>query len=144
LTGNHIATAIAIVAVMIATMQWWNSRQQLVLNLFEKRFQVFLDVRRVASEAQQGAQIASKGLTNEIFARGRFLFGRELVKQLERLHALVSDLESGRATAAIDIRDHFDKITPLFDPYLKMPQRGRFFLFDLLLTFARSPKISGV
>ena len=39
---NFLATAIALLAVVIAGMQWWNSREQLVLNLFEKRFQVFM------------------------------------------------------------------------------------------------------
>lgn len=120
---NILASAIALLAVVIALMQWSNSRQQLVLNLFEKRFQVFLDVRRVASEALQNGRIDSKGLTNEIFARGRFLFGGELVKQLKHLHALASELEAGRTSAAIEINSHFEEITPLFDPYLKMSQR---------------------
>ena len=118
-----IATAIAIVAVAIAAAQWWNTRQQLVLNLFEKRFQVFLDVRKIASEARQLGRINSTGLTNEIFARGRFLFGPELVKELERLHSLVSELEAGSATTATEITNHFDRIAPMFEPYLKMPQQ---------------------
>lgn len=120
---NIVAPAIAFLAVVIATMQWWNTRQQLILNLFEKRFQVFLDVRRIASEAIQLGRIDSKGLTNELFARGQFLFGGDLVKELKRLHALVSELETGRSGAAIEISNHFDQMVPLFDPYLKMPQR---------------------
>jgi hypothetical protein len=103
--------------------QWWNTRQQLVLNLFEKRFQVFLDVRKIASEARQLGKINSTGLTNEIIARGRFLFGPELVKELEHLHSLVSELEAGSATTATEIANHFDKIAPMFEPYLKMPQQ---------------------
>ncbi len=118
-----VASAIALVAVAIAGMQWWNSRQQLILNLFEKRFQVFLDVRKIASEAIQLGKVTSTGLANEVFARGRFLFGAELVKELEQLHSLVGELEAGRASAAMEISNHFDKITPLFEPYLKMPQR---------------------
>jgi hypothetical protein len=35
----------------------------------------------------------------------------------------VSELESGRKEAAIEISNHFDKMVPLFDPYLKMRQR---------------------
>jgi hypothetical protein len=120
---NIIAPAIALLAVVIAGMQWWNSRQQLILNLFEKRFQVFLDVRKIASEALQLGKVTSRSLTNEVFARGRFLFGAELVKELERLHSLVGELEAGRASAAMEISNHFDKITPLFEPYLKMSQR---------------------
>ena len=84
--ANMIATAIAFVAVAIAAAQWWNTRQQLVLNLFEKRFQVFLDVRKIASEALQNGRIDSTGLINEILARGRFLFGPELVEELKRLY----------------------------------------------------------
>jgi hypothetical protein len=120
---NVVAPAIAFLAVVIAGMHWWSGRQQFVLNLFEKRFQVFIDVRKIASEALQLGRIDSKGLTNEIFARGRFLFSGDLVKQLERLHSLVSELEAGRPEAAIEISNHFDQMVPLFDPYLKMPQR---------------------
>lgn len=118
-----LASAIALLAVVIAGMQWWNSRQQLILNLFEKRFAVFLDVRKVASEAGQLGKVTSLGLAQEIFARGRFLFGPELVKELQHLHALVGQLASGRAGAVIDISEHFDRIAPMFEPYLKMPQR---------------------
>src|SRR6516165_2659794 len=108
--------------------QWWNTRQQLVLNLFEKRFQVFLDVRKIASEALQNGRIDSTGLINEILARGRFLFGPELVEELKRLYSLVSVLETEptaekQTTAAIEIRKQFEKITPMFEPYLKMPQQ---------------------
>jgi hypothetical protein len=120
---NFVASAIALVAVVIAAMQWWNTRQQFILNLFEKRFQVFMDVRKIASEAIQLGRIDSKGLANEMFARGQFLFGGELVTELQRLHSLVSELESGRKEAAIEISNHFDKMVPLFDPYLKMRQR---------------------
>jgi hypothetical protein len=126
--ANMIATAIAFVAVAIAAAQWWNTRQQLVLNLFEKRFQVFLDVRKIASEALQNGRIDSTGLINEILARGRFLFGPELVEELKRLYSLVSELETEttaekQTTAAIEIRKQFEKITPMFEPYLKMPQQ---------------------
>jgi hypothetical protein len=82
-----------------------------------------MDVRRIASEALQVGKIESRGMTNEIFARGRFLFGPELVKELEHLHSLTSELESGRTSAAAEISNHFDKIIPLFEPYLKMSQR---------------------
>jgi|SRR6516162_8712765 hypothetical protein len=119
---SFLATAIALLAVVIAGMQWWNSRQQLILNLFEKRFQVFMDVRKVASEAIQFNKV-TPGLSNEVFARDRFLFGPELVKELERLHSLVAELEAGRLGAAGDISGHFDKMGPLFEPYLKMQQR---------------------
>lgn len=94
---NYIATAIALLAAVIAAMQWWNSRQQFVYNLFEKRFAVYKEVRTVASEAIQLGRINSKGLTNEIYASGRFLFGDDLEKALARLHELASELEGGQS-----------------------------------------------
>jgi hypothetical protein len=117
------APAIALLAVAIAGMQWWNSRQQLVLNLFEKRFQVFMDVRKLASEVLQLGRVESKGLINEIVARARFLFGPKLNAELDKLGKLVLELEAGRSTAATEIMDRFQQMTPLFDPYLKMAQR---------------------
>jgi len=119
---NLMATAIAFLAAVIAAMQWWNTRQQFVLNLFEKRFQVFMDVRKIAGEAIQLGSI-QKGLINEVFARAQFLFGPELVDELRHLHELVSELEAGRTAAATEISNHFYKMLPLFDPYMKMPQR---------------------
>jgi hypothetical protein len=118
-----VAPAIAFLAVAIAGMQWWNNRQQLVLNLFEKRFQVFMDVRKLASEVLQVGRVQSKGLINEIVARARFLFGDELNAELDKLGRLLSELEAGRPSAAIEVMDQFKQITPLFDPYLKMAQR---------------------
>jgi hypothetical protein len=120
---SFLASAIALLAVVIAGMQWWNSRQQLVLSLFEKRFQVFMDVRKLASEVLQLGRVESKGLINEIVARGQFLFDPELVTELDELGKLISELEAGRSSATIKIMDHFKQITPQFDPYLKMAQR---------------------
>jgi hypothetical protein len=120
---NWLALAIAFFAVVIAAAQWWSGRQQLAINLFDKRFAVYMDVRKIASEALQLGKIESRGLVNEIFARGRFLFDPELVKELEHLYRLVGALEVGQKGAAMDITNHCDRITPLFNPYLKMDQQ---------------------
>ena len=50
------------------------------------------------------------------------------MEELKRLYSLVSELETDttaekQTTAAIEIRKQFEKITPMFDPYLKMPQQ---------------------
>jgi hypothetical protein len=46
-----IAPAIAFLAVVIAAMQWWSTRERFVLDLFEKRFAVYRDARKVANES---------------------------------------------------------------------------------------------
>ncbi|MEX2649786.1 MAG: hypothetical protein WD673_12315 [Alphaproteobacteria bacterium] len=120
---EFVAYAIAFLAVAIAFGQWWTARQKLVLDLFEKRFQVYLDVRRIASEAVQIGQLSDKGSPNEVLARGRFLFGHEVVEALQTLHKLTIDLEMKNPTAAIQINEQFKTMFPLFEPYLQMTQR---------------------
>jgi hypothetical protein len=120
--------AIAFLAVAIGGMQWWTSRQKLVLDLFDKRFEVFLDVRRIASEAMQLGKLERPGAVNEIIARGRFLFGDDMRQSLIKLHSLVTDLEMKQPRASFEISQHFDTMLPLFDRYLKMAQRPPQFL----------------
>jgi hypothetical protein len=67
--------AVGLLAAVIGGMQWWTARQKLVLDLFDKRFQVFIDVRKIASEAIQSGKLQQPGSVNEVVARGRFLFG---------------------------------------------------------------------
>ena len=96
---------------------------KLVLDLFDKRFQVFLDVRRIASEAKQLGKLEQPGAVNEIIARGRFLFGDGMQQALIKLHSLATDLELQQPHASFEISQHFDIMLPLFERYLKMTQR---------------------
>src|SRR5882757_912515 len=102
------APAIAFLAVAIGGMQWWTTRQKLVLDLFDKRFQVFLDVRRIASEAMQLGKLEQPGAVNEIIARGRFLFGDDIQEALIKLHGLAVELEMKQPHASYEISKHFD------------------------------------
>jgi hypothetical protein len=121
---NAMATpAIALLTAVIGLMQWRTNRQKLVLDLFEKRFQVFLDVRRVASEAIQLGKLKQPGCLNEVIARARFIFGDEIYNKLVEMHALATRLEMGQPQAATDITNLFDQMTPLFTPYLGMKQK---------------------
>jgi hypothetical protein len=123
LTMGWFAVVIALLAALIAFGQLWTTRQKLILDLFEKRFQVYLDVRRIASEGTQLGHLEDPGLANEVLARGRFLFGSDVVKALEELHALTINLEMKEPSAAGEINKHFKAMVPLFEPYLGMQQR---------------------
>jgi hypothetical protein len=120
-----IATvAVAFFAALIAFGQWWTARQKLVLDLFEKRFQVFMDLRSIASEALQLGKIQQhKGLINEVFARSRFLFDDDINDELTKMYSLVGELEVGRPGAAVEVNKQFEKMFPLFLPYLAMRQK---------------------
>jgi hypothetical protein len=119
---DWLAPTIAVLAATIAFGQWWTARQKLVLDLFEKRFDVFLDVRRIASETFQLGRLQDPGMANEVLARGRFLFGKEVVAALEELRRLTIKLEVKEPSAAQQVNEHFKSIIPLFEPYLSMPQ----------------------
>ena len=67
--AQFLVAAVALLAVVVAWFQWWTARQKLVLDLFDKqRFQVFLDLRTIASEAIQLGKISRPGQMNEIIA----------------------------------------------------------------------------
>ena len=123
-TQAFATVSVAILAVVIAFMQWWTARQKLVLDLFDKRFQVFLDARRIASEVIQLGKAQQPGAINEVIARSRFLFGDDVNTVLSRLHGLIGELELGNRNAATKVNALFDEMLPLFGQYLKMDQRS--------------------
>jgi hypothetical protein len=123
-TVQALATVtVAVFAVIIAFMQWWTARQKLVLDLFERRFQVFLDARRIASEAIQLGKAQQPGAINEVIARSRFLFDDDVNDVLSRLHGLMGELEMGNLRAATEVNKILDELLPLFSEYLTMDQR---------------------
>jgi hypothetical protein len=121
--GTVATVAIALFAALIAFGQWWTARQKLMLDLFEKRFQVFLDLRKIVSEALQLGKVVDKGLINEVLARSQFLFGEDINDPIKKIYSLVGELEIGRAGAAIEINEQFEKMLAVFHPYLAMRQK---------------------
>jgi hypothetical protein len=138
---NGFSVAIALLAVAIAWGQWWPARQRLILDLFERRFQVFLDFRRVASQAIQLGRIENPASVNEIIARARFLFGADVMQALAQWQQATTILEvtTVAATAADSDRRNryevrkleavqeinrlFDETLPLFGRYMHMDQK---------------------
>ena len=130
--------AIALFAAAIAWGQWWTARQRLILDLFERRFQAFLDFRRVVSQAIQLGRIENPASVNEIIARARFLFGADVTQALAQLHKETAILEttaamadqghSGYAVRKIkavqEINRLFDETLPLFERYMHMDQKA--------------------
>src|SRR5258708_33289204 len=100
--------AIALLAVAIGGVQWWTARQRLVFDLFEKRFQVFLDVRRIASEALQLGKLNDYGEMNEIVARARYLFGDDVFDKIKEMHSRTCALEVREPSAHMKINNLFD------------------------------------
>lgn len=139
--------AIALLAIVVAIMQWRTAHQKVVLDLFERRMKVYSEIRAVIASV-----IGSGKLPNEKhfeFIRAidgaKFLFGRNVNRYLDELNTTLAyfheaDEEYGplegqaRAEAIQRRRKHFDEIQkfyrifdPLVEPYVAMRQRRPWF-----------------
>jgi hypothetical protein len=121
---STVATiAVALFATLIALGQWWTARQKLVLDLFEKRFQVYMDLRSVASEILQHGQVRERGRINEVIARAQFLFDEDINERLRKIYSLIGEVEMKQPGATGKVNEAFDEIRPFFMPYLAMKQK---------------------
>jgi len=114
-----VTAGVAIAVALISWRQWNVARAKLQLDLFEKRFGVFIDARKVLSQLAQRGELdrLEAGLPNEVIARGRFLFGPEVLQLLTELHSLNTSFIVKRGNVdAID--PLLKRITASMDPYL--------------------------
>jgi hypothetical protein len=58
------------------------NRAKLAVDLYDRRFALFMEVRHMVSEAVAHARVIDGGLPNEVLAQGRYLFGPEIQKDL--------------------------------------------------------------
>lgn len=107
-------------AALIAWRQWKTAQDKVKLDLFDRRFAVFMDVRRVVSEAASLGKISDVTLPREIIARGRFLFGQEVYEQLIVFHGLCTSIEIGEKSAFTEINPWFDRFMDSLKPYMHL------------------------
>ena len=114
---------IPFIVAVIAILQWKTAKEKLVLDLFEKRFAVFMDVRTIASEAVQIGKLSDAGMANEVLARGRFLFGEDMQLKLREFHALTGKHVTGEPEANLKLNIKFEEMLPIFESYLRMEKK---------------------
>ena len=115
------AVLVSAVVAVVAFLQWRTAHQKVMLDLFDRRFSIFMDVRLIASTGADRSRF-DQGLPNEIIARGRFLFGKEVVTILTEIHDLCSAKDVGRLQpGALD--DAFQRFIASVEPYMKMDQK---------------------
>jgi hypothetical protein len=140
LLGVLVAGCVAI----IGFFQWQTAHHRIVLDLFDKRFATYEELRKVISEQQTSGAVSNEMLFAYIRAtnRARFLFGPEVTSYLDaRYKDLVKasllftqartpspELDRERqadATAALlDRLTDFHKETErLFGPYMRLHQK---------------------
>ena len=121
--------AIALLAVAIAWGQWQATGAKLAIDLYDRRFALFMEVRRMVSEALAHSEIVDRGLPNEVLAQGRFLFDRDIQRELEGIHQLMIRVETKDPDAIELLQKKFDAFIDAVEPYLRMPQKmPRWFL----------------
>jgi hypothetical protein len=139
--------AIALLAIVIAVLQWRTAHQKAVLDLFERRMKVCSEVRAVI------ASIVSSGkLPNEKYFEfvraidgAKFLFGSKVTRYLEELNSslaffqeadeMCGQLQGQAKGEAIktrrryldEIQAFYKKFDALVEPYLGMRQRRPWF-----------------
>lgn len=72
---EYVTAFVALVVAVIAFMQWNTARQKVILDLFEKRFEVYQQIRDVL------ASVVTQTTVNEFIRlknRASFLFGNEV------------------------------------------------------------------
>ena len=124
-TGMQAAQLIATIAIggiaaVIAWRQWRTAQDKVKLDLFDRRFAVFMDARRLVSEASQLGKFTDPTLPNEVVARGRFLFGSEIQAQLEGLHGLCTKVEVNDPAAPGEMNAWLDQFIRNIQPYMSL------------------------
>ena len=116
------AGAIAVFAAAIAYGQYLTARQKLALDLFEKRFAVFMDVRNIISEIIQHGSLQNEGFPKEVLARAKFLFGKDVVDEINSLATMTADPRP-KAFVADELLALLQRLEPLFHNYIGMDQK---------------------
>ncbi|WP_153513899.1 hypothetical protein [Agrobacterium sp. ICMP 6402] len=107
-------------AATIAWRQWRTAKDKVKLDLFDRRFAVFMDVRKLVSEAGQQRNFSDRALPNEVIARGRFLFGKDVQDQLMELHSMCTlvDMDDPHVRSKID--PWFQSFIKTLQPYMSL------------------------
>jgi hypothetical protein len=122
LHAGQLLTTLVIggIAALVAWRQWRTAQDKIKIDLFDRRFAVFMDVRKIVSEIGQRRKISDPGLINEVIARGRFLFHPDIHQQLEELHALCTRIETGDGKARSTVDAWFQRFIASLKPYMSM------------------------
>jgi hypothetical protein len=139
--------AVAILAIVIAVMQWRTAHQKIVLDLFERRMKIYSEIRAVIASIVSSGKLPNEKHFEFIRAidGAKFLFGLKVNRYLEELNTTLAyfqeaDEEYGllqgqaHADAIQRRRKYFNEIQKFYtvfdllvEPYVAMRQRRPWF-----------------
>lgn len=115
-----LVPVVAAFGVAIAFLQWWAARHKLNIDLFEKRYQVYVDLQQFAIAARDSKRAELTDF-NDILTRAKFLFGTDILGQLNVMHNSICGLKSsGFPDANNEIFRVFQGMDPLFKRYMRL------------------------
>jgi hypothetical protein len=134
---------LGLMAAYIAWRQWRTAQDRLILDLFERRFQVFQELNRAILRGAEKAKLDVQDLVNFNTAaeKARFLFGPEVYNYLtesrERMINIIriersllnmpdgpqrTDAENKVLAAFSEISEFFERLATLVTPYMRVGQ----------------------
>jgi hypothetical protein len=99
-----LTPVIALIAAGIAFMQWRTAHQKVVLDLFERRMQAYLELQKPLVEVLSTNEVPRERLHEFRRAIGQtdFLFGDEVVKYLLKIHEALVRLQDHNMMLGIE------------------------------------------
>lgn len=138
-----VASAIAAFAATMAYFQWRTAHQRVVLDLFDRRNEVYIELRNGATAIVSAGKAGSEVETQLIRAveKARFYFGDDVVSELDEflvsaihIDYYASEIEGAQGDEKRDLIakrrlslnkiEEFSKRAPeLFIPYMRLDQK---------------------
>jgi hypothetical protein len=87
---------IGLIASYVAYRQWSTGHHKLKLELFDRRFNIYLAVRKITAQLASGsvADVARMKKFHRDVQSGRFLFGPDVIKLLAEVETVAHDYRS--------------------------------------------------
>jgi hypothetical protein len=133
-----LTPTIAIGVAVVAFMQWHTAHQRFVLDLFERRMEVYEQVRRVVARVNSSGQADAEAEIELLSAieKASFLFGRDVTIYLDNMRLqliLLFDAQASKNGANLarrtalfqSIKKFYYDGPALFRRYMRMPHKSR-------------------
>jgi len=128
-TALGLVTACAAIAVAIVSYrQWRAAREKLLIDLFDKRFELFVGIDQITDQVAFRPGTWSKESDKDVLRRTVFLFGPDVQKSVSELMTCCIDTEQQtnpilRKEMVKEMNEKFRKTAHLMRPYMQMTQR---------------------
>ncbi|MVT52122.1 hypothetical protein GPL17_16690 [Bradyrhizobium yuanmingense] len=142
--AGWVAYTLGRAQVAVAERTWQTSNEKIVLDLFEKRFAIFDEIRSVVGEVTRNGTAPPQLFYRYTEATDRvpYFFGPEIAAYLEKLRITLIDLELAnkmmenesdpdrskwvrkRSEKFLDVTRFYSESAPLFGPYMKAHQKA--------------------